>query len=285
MDSRKVKGTIALDIDGTLTTEMRTIPPRVVDYLSLLAREGWRLIFITGRPFASGAKTLQPLTFPYYLAVQNGAIILEMPARKIILKRYLDRTIFKAMDEICQGEPSDFVVYGGFEHQDVCYYRPKRFSSSLLAYLEGRIKEFKEVWLPVDSYDDMELSEFPSIKCFGHYASAQELTRRIEERLGLHVPLIRDPYDESYYVVQATHPNISKGFALKNFIAFAGASGKVIAAGDDYNDRSMLSQADIRIVMATAPKDLLVEADIIAPPASEEGIISGLKAVFKRDYE
>lgn len=277
-------GTIALDIDGTITADSRlhTMPPRVVKYLADLAKSGWQLIFITGRTFQAGYKILQLLPFPYYLAVQNGAIILEMPSRRIVSKKYLDRSIFSAMDAICKNEPSDFVIYTGFEHQDVCYYRPKHFSQALLAYLEERVRNFKEIWHAVDTFNQMEIDAFPSIKCFGFYESAQNMAQRIEEALQLHVPLIRDPFDESYYVVQATHPEISKGQALLDLLASTSREGKVIAAGDDHNDIPMLAAADIKIAMSTAPKELLQMADIIAPPAVEEGILVALEEAIKR---
>lgn len=276
-----ITGTIALDIDGTLTSDSKPIPLSVIKYLEGLVLKGWRLIFITGRTFTTGYRLLEPLSFPYYLAVQNGAIILEMPSRCIVTKKYLDRSIFPIMEEVCKDGPSDFVIYGGFEHDDVCYFRPKRFSAKLLKYLQERVLTFKENWRAFDNYDEMGLEKFPSIKCFGEYESAVELTNKIEERFKLHVPLIRDPFNESYYVVQATHPQISKGLALQDFIKLVSGQGKIIAAGDDYNDCSMFAVADVKIVMATAPQELLLEADIIAPPASEEGIIIGLEAALK----
>lgn len=274
-----MKGTIALDIDGTLTNGPH-LPPRVIDYLQSLVDGGWRLVFITGRTFKSGYETLKPLPFTYYFAVQNGAIILQMPERRIISKRYLDRSILNEMDNICKEEPSDFVVYSGFENQDCCFYRPKNFTTELMTYLTRRIESYNEIWKPVESYQEMTLETFPSIKCFGFYSSAKILAKRIEERLGLHVPLIKDPFGADYYVVQATHARISKGQALQDLITRTGERGRVIAAGDDYNDESMLKVADVKVVMATAPEGLLNLADFIAPSAVEEGIIRGLDAAI-----
>lgn len=279
-----MKGTIALDIDGTLTDHAH-LSLNVITYLKSLADNGWRLVFITGRTFQSGFLTLQELPFTYYLAVQNGAIILEMPSRRILGKKYLDRSIFSELNAICDEEPSDFVIYGGFENQDHCFYRPNRFSPELMGYLEQRIVAFKEVWHPLNSYDEMALDAFPSVKCFGRYESAKKLCQRIEEKLGLHVPMIRDPFGaiylgQEYYVVQATHQSISKGQALLDVIALTGERGKVIAAGDDYNDVPMWQVADVKVVMATAPPDLQEKADIVAPAASEEGIIQGLEAAI-----
>ena len=274
-----MKGTIALDIDGTLTDGPH-LSSNVIAYLKSLVDSGWRLVFITGRTFKSGYETLKGLPFTYYFAVQNGAIILEMPNKRILSKKYLDRSIFYEMDLICKDEASDFVVYSGFENNDQCYYRPQNFAPELLGYLNRRIESYREIWHPLVSYDDMSLEVFPSVKCFGLYSSAKILSGRIEKRLGLHVPMIRDPYGTDYYVVQATHPKISKGLALQEVIDLTKERGKVIAAGDDYNDESMLAAADIRIVMATAPIDLQEKADIIAAAASEEGIIKGLEAAI-----
>lgn len=272
-----MRGIIALDIDGTLTDGPH-LSAKVIAYLKSLSDSGWRFIFITGRTFYSGYATLKSLPFTYYFAVQNGAIILEMPGRRILLKKYLDRSVFNALDAICHDQPSDFVIYSGFENNDQCYYRPKKFSLELMKYLNQRIECYKEIWHPLESYAELPLDVFPSIKCFGLYSSAKALAQRIDDQLGLHVPLIRDPFNTGYYVVQATHPEISKGQALQDLIALTGERGRVIAAGDDYNDESMLEAADIKIVMATAPQDLLKKADIIAEAASEEGIIKGLEA-------
>ena len=276
-----MKGTIALDIDGTITVEHHALPDKVVRYLVGLVNEGWRLIFITGRTFAWGYAVLRFLPVDYYMAVQNGAIIIEMPSRKIISKKYLDRSIFPQMNAICEKEPSDFVIYAGFERNDQCYYRPKRFSKELLEYVKARVVALGELWEAVDAYDDLNLVEFPSVKCFGTIESAQRIAHAIESQLGLHVPLIKDPFDENYYVAQATHPIVNKGQALRDLMTHTQRNGTIIAAGDDNNDRSMLAAAHVKVVMETAPKEMRDQADIIAPSARNLGIIQGLQEAIK----
>lgn len=275
------KGIIALDIDGTITAEHHQLPAAVGNYFSKLTASGWLLIFITGRTFQWGIEVLKTLDFPYYFAVQNGAIILEMPSQKIVSKKYLDRSIFDTMDLICCNELSDYVVYGGYEYGDQCYFRPKRFSAEMLNYVEHRVNTLKEIWSPLESYQEMPINTFASIKCFGKYPDAMRLAQKIETQLDLHVPLIRDPFNGNYFVVQATHPRISKGQAFKDIISMAGHQGLIIAAGDDLNDLSMLKLADIKVVMANAPEELLKLADVIAPPATEEGIIEGLQQAIQ----
>ncbi len=277
-----MKGIIALDIDGTITVEHHSIEPEVVRYLSGLAAEGWKMIFITGRTFHWGYSVLRFFPFPYDFAVQNGAIILEMPTRRIVSKKYLHSSIFPVMDSICKEEPGDYIVYAGYEHGDRCFYRPERFDPPLLDYLKQRTRQFEETWIPVHSFADLEVQEFPSVKYIGLNPSAQRIAQKIEEHLGLHVPLIRDPFNAEYYVAQATHALVSKGHAVMDFKKIIGCTGPVIAAGDDNNDRTMLAVADAKVVMASAPQDMLAMADVIAPPATERGIIAGLTEAIKR---
>ncbi len=275
-----MKGIIALDIDGTLTAEHNSTPVEVVVFLGELASQGWQLIFITGRTFQWGFKALKNLPFPYHLAVNNGALLLEMPARNIVNRKYLAPPQIAGLEPLCKREGTDFVLYGGYECGDLCYYRPQKFAPELLHYLQKRTEELGEKWQAVDTFEEVPLQEFAAAKCFARGPAAVRLSCAIEEGLGLHAPSIRDPYDSNYYVVQATHSHVSKGETVTDFKQLMGAN-VVIAAGDDNNDRSMLAHATIRIVMETAPAEMKASATIIAPPAKELGIIQGLKKAIE----
>lgn len=272
-----MKGLIALDIDGTTVAANRAISNELNDFFAELIQKHWTLLFVTGRSFYGSHRLLSTLRVPYYLAVHNGAIILEMPHERIVSKKYLSRDLLSDMDIICDGEPSDFVIFSGYEYKDLSFYRPDRFSEPLLTYLHKRVAALQETWRPIVNFEDMDIEGFPSLKCFGTLLSAKNIAARIESTLKLHVPVIRDPFDPNFYVVQGTHPEVNKGQAVQDLLQIISPDGLVIAAGDDYNDCPMWEKADIKIVMATAPQELLRYADVIAPPAEQQGIIAGLQ--------
>lgn len=276
-----MKGIIALDIDGTSTSDFHTLTNSVALFYEELVREGWKLIFITGRTFSWSYRALKTLDCSYSLAVQNGAIILQMPSKELLFRRYLEKNIFPFMEQACAHEPTDYVIYAGYEYEDVCYYRPNHFSTELLDYLNYRAHELQENWIEVEKLSELSIPSFPSVKCFGSLESLQRIQAKIDEDLQLHMPIVRDPLNKNSYVAQATHPHVTKGWALKDFCASQGNSPVVIAAGDDYNDLSMLQEASIRVVMSTAPKQLLEMAHVVAPAAQFDGIIEGLKEAIK----
>lgn len=276
-----MKGIIALDIDGTVTAHTHLLDREVANFLGQLSLDGWIFIFITGRSFSWGHDVLQDLPFSYYYAVHNGVIVLEMPSRKILLKKPLTRAILPTMDALCEEEESHYVVYSGDGHDDYSYLCPHKFSPQLKEYVLKRYEQSHEPWRSLSSFSELPLSEFASVKCFGKHDAAKRIAAKMEKQLNLHVPMIKDPLDSSYYVLQGTHSDATKGNTLAAFKSLLFPNAIVIAAGDDNNDLSMLAVADIKIAMATAPDELKKCADIIAPPATEKGIITGLKKALK----
>ena len=90
---------IALDIDGTITDQMHSIPKRVVSYLKNLQNRGWRIIVLTGRPYAFCVKALSTFDFPYIFSSQNGSFAWNMPGRKEIFKSHIKREILEVIEK------------------------------------------------------------------------------------------------------------------------------------------------------------------------------------------
>lgn len=271
-----MQGIIALDIDGTVTAEMHGLDQEVSDAFADLHRAGWKFIFITGRPFHWVYKTLRSLPISYALGVQNGALLLEMPGQKILNRKYLQLDLLPSLEALCQHEQTDFVIYSGFENDDWCFYRPSRYPPHILTYMLMRTEALGEKWQPLTTFAHLPVPCISSIKFFAQKEQAFRISQWLENHLKLHAPLIRDPFDHEMYIVQATNSQATKGGVLQQFIELSGVSGPIIAAGDDYNDRSMLELAHVKIVMANAPAELLKMGDVIAPPAKQRGIIQGL---------
>jgi HAD superfamily hydrolase (TIGR01484 family) len=274
---RESKGIIALDIDGTITAEAESIPKEVIDYFFSLYEKGWDFIFITGRPFQWGVRSLNAIPFPYALGVQNGALVINMPSNQIIARKYLNVEALPSFEAVCLENHTDFVIYSGLENQDRCYYRPERLPPHVLQYVHERTGKLGEKWNVFDTFEELDISSYAAVKCFAKQPEAALLSSQIESRLNLHAPLIKDPFSQEYFVVQATHQDATKGGALKEYLAFKKVSGPVIAAGNDNNDFSLLELAGVKIAMEDAPEEILMIADIIAPSAEKKGIIIGLE--------
>jgi HAD superfamily hydrolase (TIGR01484 family) len=282
---KTMKGIIALDIDGTITADLLRIPQEVLFFLKELSEE-WIICLVTGRSFHFAEPAIKNIDFPFHLAVLNGSLILKMPEREIVKRHYIELKDIDGIEKICENDPTDFVIYSGFENRDVCYFRPQCFSEEILKYLQARAVAFKEIWKPIKDFHtlnhDLNIDSFPSLKVIGSYEVVQRVAKLTMEQFDIAMPVIRDPRKEGYYVGLGTHIGINKGNAVIDLKESLRNRGVVIAAGDDFNDIPMLRVADICIVMETAPEEMHAMADIVAKPASENGIIEALRIAVAR---
>ncbi|MCB1148867.1 MAG: HAD family phosphatase, partial [Chlamydiia bacterium] len=249
------------------------IPIEVADYLKSLSGQGWEILFITGRTLARTRRMLGAFKFTYHIAVQNGAQIFEMPSEKRIVKRFLPEGALPEIVALTLDDPMGVVLYAGDIQKDICYYCPADFSEELMDYVLRRAETFGEEWKAVDDILRFESADFPALKLIGPYPELERVCRKSR----LDIPVIRDPFGKGMFVAQGTAPGTNKGSALENFQRWLDGHQKTIVAGDDRNDLPMLAKADVKVVMATAPREVLLVADIVAPPAAELGIIEGLE--------
>ncbi|MCB1114474.1 MAG: HAD-IIB family hydrolase [Chlamydiia bacterium] len=261
----KNKGLIALDLDGT-TVEGKNPPSKeVAKGLKSFSEEGWKIAFVTGRSLGWVKGLLKDLDFPYELAVQNGALGLSFPSGRQLFKNYLNTFAAEKANDI----PLPYALYTGDE-KDTVYWQPDRYSKIEREYLRSRIEAFQENWI-----DDWILpKEAAAFKWFGKQHVMEELGLQLVA-LGFQCTPIKDPFDASVTICQATHPKANKGEALRQLQN--GVMGPTIAAGDDMNDFPLLQAADIAIAMPKAPEALRDLAHFIA----DRGLISALKEATK----
>lgn len=268
------KGWIALDIDGTITLDKYSVPKEVTSYLRSCTQNGWNLVLATGRPFAFAAMALTDFDFPYIFLPQNGSAALEMPQKKLLFKSYIPHASISIAESAYEGIDSDFLIYAGFERGDFCYWRPQRFSKDELEYLADLQTRQKESWREVEQFPK---EEFPLYKCFGSEPRMRRIAEHLRHSGKFEVAKIRDPFVEGLFLLLVTDIHASKGKTLSKVLQLKGRGGRVIAAGDDENDISLLQAADTKIAMAHAPEHLQEIATFIAPPTKEHGIIQALK--------
>lgn len=275
------KGTIALDIDGTLTVGNEPIPREVLNFLSQLSSEGWSLCFVTGRTFAFASPLFKELQESYFLAVQNGAALFKMPEETLCAKHYLPINDLPFLSSLFKKEKRSLLIESGKTNQDVYYYFSTDVPLAETEYLSFRMSLSAERWEAVNSPDFLSIQEFAAGKFFAEQKLAESLAYRIQEerRQLCRVTVIRDPFRPGYYLGHITHNHATKGNILGEVIR---EGSPLIVAGDDYNDIAMIKRGNIKIVMGNAPEEMHGLGDIIAPPAAERGIIPALEQAIQR---
>ena len=279
-----MKGCICLDIDGTVTADPLAIPEETVRLLKELHKRGWEFLFITGRAYSFACRVLQVIDFPYFFSVQNGADLLLMPEKKNLAREYLPATIIPKLELIAKDIAEGFLIYSGYEKGDFCYYNPSEFTPTMMKHLEVVRTMSNEPWVERETFVFSEGESFPLVKCLGSEEEMLALNKLLKQVPEVETSCVKDPLADCIHLNLITSPKSSKGAALNKVRSYMPEGTLFIAAGDDYNDISMLQEADVAIVMATAPEVMIKMADILAAPAKEQGLIKALLQATKEEF-
>ena len=272
-----MKGCICLDIDGTLTADPFSVPQKVWECLESLYAKGWQFLFSTGRPYSFAAQLFTNVKFPFFLSLQNGADLLQMPEKKLLFQDHLSSLFIPQLDVLYKDMEEDFLVYSGFAKGDFCYYRPKRFSLKMLEHLEVVKSIVPEPWQAKEDFTFTPTDSFPLIKSLGTKKQMEDLEQKLRSFPMVYATCICDPLSKkNVYLNLITSSSATKGEVIKKIRSILPPDSFFIAAGEDRNDIPMLREADFAIVMKNAHQELLPLADILAEPAKDLGIIEAL---------
>lgn len=275
-------GILALDIDNTLTNAEHVVPKEVADYLKDMHDKGWYVFVLTGRSFTFAQHALEKFTFPYFLCTQNGAEGVSMPNKGVLFSHMLSKKMFAEILKITEPLNVECFVYAGYRNGDFCYYRKNQLSKELLDLASIMQGFSQKPWQEYYSLDDIKQESFPLVKCIADHDVLLEAKRHLSESEHFNLNLLSDVFKIHLSVLLATHHTASKGQALIRVKQHLSNDLPVIAAGDDENDLSLLHNANVKIAMENGNKILLREADIIAKPSTQLGIIDALEEAQSR---
>ena len=205
--------------------------------------------------------------------------------KKCLGKKYVPLKTFLELEPILENLPLDFVLMSGFEDEDHCYYRPDQLSKETLSYFQNKLSGYAGKWKTVDSFKSLRVQSLPYGKIYGPREELLEVYPLFQKVPSIKTHLVVDSARPSHSIIQIMRADVDKGKAVSELIGNATLPKKIIAAGNDLNDETLLEIADVKIAMAGSPKELMEIADIVAPPPEELGILPALESAMKKVSE
>lgn len=277
-----MKKLLITDIDGTITHMPHALDDQIIQALHSLHDQGWGLFFLTGRYFTYARPLFQNFSVPYLLGCQNGACVWSSSEDRFLYFESIPRSVIEKLETYIQNTPVVFSIESGASYNDE-YYRMTSHCSAdeMKTFLDPiYFKDTKGILIDTDSLQaQYPYPQFAAAKIFGPKEEVAKIYNELSKdeymKDHINIVLMRWPYDFSYHILFITAKEVSKGFATQKVLdqLYKDQRPFIIASGDDKNDLPLIAEADFKIVMNTAPADMLDRADFLAPPAEELGIL------------
>lgn len=262
---------IALDIDGTLTTDTKEISPKTRDILIEFQKRGIRLLLASARPTHGLYRTLKELDMEDnhgLIMAYNGGKVIDVTNREVISEIDIDRNKVKKILEFLETLPVSVIL----DDEEKLYVIDRK---GYKVQYEAR-------------NNDMEVIEVDNLANFVNFNPIKlllavepsiiyEVQREIAKNLDEDLTVVRT----APFYLEIIPKAISKGEALKNICKAKSIDiSETIAFGDSENDMSMLEAAGMGIAMANAEEAVKDVADKVTLSNNEDGIYYALKNWF-----
>lgn len=262
---------VALDMDGTLLHDDKTISPRTVGVLEKLVSMGIRVVPATGRGLDGLKDTVLKVKPIHHAICSNGATIQDAATEKVLysqpipkeealltLEHYRDRRLFFYL------------------HTDIGPIRPEGWQETGLAALyphlrfETRTVPDLAAWLRASDATVLKMGAFAydggtfrSVLSEGSPSPSVKLMRTGDCNIEFNSALA------------------SKGNALKALCAMLDIPvSRTLAIGDNQNDLEMLSFAGVSAAMGNAEDDVKAAAGFVTGTNNEDGAAAFLEKYF-----
>lgn len=260
---------LALDIDGTLLRTDKSLSVRTLNALNEARARGLRLVLVTGRRYPAARRVAASLGGEVDLVLHNGALILE--AGRVL--RCLPLALSTARLAIRAGRErgADPVLHVGQQGEGQLLVQGVEPSNTLLVYYLD--KSHPDVRVVPDL--EGAIAEDPIQVMFGGGLTEMDaLWPHLEARLGAAAVVERTVYPaQNVGVLDVLAPGVGKAPALSFLQGRWGVSReKTLAVGDNWNDRAMLEQAGLGLVMGNATPALKDLGFPVLPSNDQDGV-------------
>lgn len=281
---------IALDLDGTLLRDDKSVSSFTKDTLARLSRCGARIFFTTGRHERAAKAVLSPFSFSSWALMSNGVIAHSLPEHMRFFAHYIPTDLVCKTIEALRAYAYPPLLIIDPDRQNGSAERDIVMDASLLSRdIYARMHAEDTHVIVTDFSCDtgytsrvvgMFLWELPEkIPGFMTHISA-EIGDALETR-----PLDNLLYTSAYRILEMVEAGWTKWNGICSLRSALDADiCRVIAYGDDYNDIDMLTHADVSFAPSTAIPAVKEIAHEVIASHEEDGVARSLRAFFQESF-
>lgn len=290
---------VVVDLDGTMLNQYGVVTENTKKVIKKTIQNGTDVIIASGRPIDSIQTIAKEIGSENYFIAGNGALVYDIQKQEIIYDKFLSKEKVLEIIKICEENSITYNVYTDKTilatalKYNVLYYQKenlkkeenKQTKISIIENMYEYVKNKKEEkFLKVTICDDNQ-------------TVFQSIIRKLRQVDGIEVldvshmsrKTIKQGTEEitmEYYYTEISSQNVDKWEAIEFLIKKLNIKKEeVIAIGDNINDKKMIENVGLGIVMEGSTPEVAKVADYTTDSNQNEGVAKSLEKFcnIKRD--
>ena len=282
---------VAIDLDGTLLNSFGEVSDKTKKALKKAKSEGVEIILASGRPISSTESLATELGVDNYLISGNGAAVYDIKAQKIVYDRFLTKEQVLEIADICEQNSFFYNVYTEDEviasslNYNVLFYHKenakkveeKRTHINVVQNIREYVKQSgKERFLKITVCDESKFIFNSIMRILKEVDGIDVLD--VEYMSRKKIKSGTDDVDIQYFYTEITNKNVNKWNAIEFLLKTLKIKKEgVVAIGDNVNDKEMILESGLGVVMGNSNPKMKEIADVVVSDNNSEGVLEAFE--------
>ena len=262
---------IAMDLDGTLLNSYGEITSRNKETIKKAIDKGIQIVLASGRMQSSIKNYCEEINANRYLIAGNGTLVYDSKEEKIIYDRFMEKEKVLNIIRICE---ENSIYYSIYTENSII---TKNLNYNVLYYQYENSKKPEHKKTKINIVDDVykyinEVNTMPLLKmtvCDGNKAVFNGIIRKLRDLKNIDVLDVEHmsrkvikigtkDVSVEYFYTEITNKNVNKWNALTVIMdKLKIKPNEVMTIGDNINDKEMIENAKIGVVMGNSALDAM----------------------------
>ena len=286
---------VAIDLDGTMLNSYGIVTQNTKNIIKENIKKGTKIIIASGRTISSIKPIAEEIGNNDYFIAGNGSLIYDAPKEEIIYDKFIPKEKMLEIINICDANSIFYTVYTDKE------IITEKLKYNVLYYYKENLKKEENKKTNINIVKDMyeyvkEMKEDKFLKitvCDDNKTVFNYIMKKLKKINGIEVldvshmsrKVIRQGTEDipiEYYYTEISLSNVDKWDAIKFLITKLEIKPEeVIAIGDNINDKKMIENAGLGVVMQGSTPVVTEVADYITDSNNDEGVAKILQKYYK----
>ena len=281
---------VAIDLDGTMLNSYGIVTENTKKIIKKAIENGIEVIIASGRPIDSVKAIAKEIGSENYFIAGNGALVYDMKKNQVIYEKYMSKQKVLEIIKICEENSISYNVYTEKSilatnlKYNVLYYHKenlkkeenKRTIINIVTDMYKYIQDTDEKFLKITICDDSKAifnSIIRKLRNIGEIEvlDVSHISRKVIKQGTEDITI-------EYYYTEISLKDVDKWNAIEYLIDKLGIKKEeVMTIGDNINDKKMIQNAGIGIVMEGSTPTVIKEADYVTNSNNEEGVAKAIE--------
>ena len=282
---------VAVDLDGTMLNSYGIVTDNTKNVIKKVINNGTDVIIASGRPIDSIKTIAKEIGSENYFIAGNGALIYDIKNDQVIYEKFMTKEKVLEVIKICE---ENSISYNLYTESTII---AKSLKFNVLYYQKENLKKEESKRTNITIVDDiysyvqnLENPRFLKITvCDDNKFVFQSIIRKLRKVNNIEVldvlhmsrKMIRQGTEDipiEYYYTEISLKDVDKWNAIKYLIEKLNIKkDEVIAIGDNVNDKMMIENAGLGVVMGGSTPVVTEIADFVTNSNNDEGVANCLK--------